>query len=281
MDTVPGELIYYARHLPKELTKLYLVPISDVHFGDPRFSYHHFKRTLNFIRDTPHAYTFLNGDLLDTALPSSVGDVFSQVCTPQKQRDWMIDQLLPIKDKVLGMVTGNHENRIYKLTGIDVSMDIAKALNVPYRPEGMIVKICFGSGNSYHPSKPFVYFGHFTHGYGGARTDGAKLAKGQRQSTYTHCDFYVMSHDHLSQAEPANYLYPDQRTRTDAISGFEWGKLNERRKMIFKSSAYVKWGGYGEMGGFSPSDLTTSFITLAGSEETFELGKYPSVRATI
>lgn len=275
------ELTYYHRRLPKDLKKLWIIPISDVHFGDPRFSLSHFKRTLKFIEDTPYAYCFLNGDLLDTALPSSVSDTFQQVKTPRQQRDWMIKQLIPIKDKVLGVASGNHENRIYKHTSFDPSADIAEALCVPYRAEGMLLKVSFGSGNSGHAEKQFVYFGYFTHGYGGARTSGAKLVKGERQSTYLHADFYVMSHDHLSQAMPAVYLIPDQRTTVDKDTGFETGKVVSKNKKIIKSNAYVKWGGYAETGGFAPSDLSTTIIKFAGNGEDFELGRYPNVRAVI
>lgn len=273
------ELVYYHRRLPKDIETLSLIPLSDAHFGAPNFSLRHFNATINYIKEHPSVYCILNGDLLDTALPSSVGDIFAQVDTPQKQRDWMISKLLPIKDKVLAMTTGNHENRIYKVAGFDVSKDIADALGCPYRPEGMLLKISFGGGNSRHPDAPYTYFVHFQHGYGGARTDGAKLTKGQRQSTYVHADAYIMAHDHLSQAEPAVYLIPDQRTTIK--NGFEMGKVNAKRKMIIKSAAYLKWGGYGESGGFAPADLTTPIIKFAGSKPDFETGTYPSVRVVV
>lgn len=271
---IPGEEIYYAHVLDPEFKKLELPPTSDVHYGNHLFSLHHFQRHIQYIKDTPNAFTFLCGDLCESSIRTSKGDIFKQVGSPQNQRDWIIDQLLIIKHKILGAVTGNHENRIYNEAGFDPTRDIAAALNIPYRAEGMLVKISFGSGNERHDEKPYTYFGYFTHGYGGARTTSAKAVKVERTSTYIHADFYCMSHDHVANGAPANYLMPDNRTKTDETTGFTTGKIVARRKILVKSNAYVKWGGYSEMGGFSPTDLETPIIMFAGE------GK-PKVRVLI
>ena len=73
--------------------------------------------------------------------------------SPGVQRDFIIKLFKPIKHKVLGVTQGNHERR---LEDVDVAKDIAVALGVPYRAEGMLLKISFGSGNDGHPEKPYV-----------------------------------------------------------------------------------------------------------------------------
>lgn len=262
VEYTEGELIYYAHLLSKQLKDIEIVPISDAHYGNPLFSLKHFKRTVDYIEKHEKAFTFLNGDLLEAVTKVSVGDIYKQKITPQTQRDDMIDLLKPIKHKILGMVTGNHERRIYNEAGVDLSADIAKALNVPYRPSGMMVKISFGNYNNFTKGKPFVFWGYFNHGYGGARTKGAKAIKAERMATFVHCDFYCMSHDHLSNASPSNYLLADPRTTVDEKSGFRIGKVQAHRKMEIKTNAYLKWGDYAEMGGFPPSDLLTPVIKL-------------------
>ncbi len=262
-ERISGELVWYLRRLSPELKNLRIVPLSDVHFGSPLFSLKHFEKTIEFIK-TPDVYTICNGDLCDMTIRDSVGDVYSQIKTPQDQRDWMIEKLTPIKDKILGMVSGNHENRVYNRVGIDISKDIASALGVPYRAEGLILKIAFGKGNNNMPNAPFVYWCYMTHGYGGARTSAAKSVKVERTSTYIHADFYIMSHDHVTNAALANYLMPvNHSTRTDE-RGFTIGAVVSHRKILIKSNSYVKWGGYAEQGGFSPNDLETPIIKLAG-----------------
>ncbi|MBU2118753.1 MAG: hypothetical protein KJ954_14290 [Alphaproteobacteria bacterium] len=194
----------------------------------------------------------------------------------------MIKYLLPIKYKILGMTTGNHEERLMDSVGFDVSKDVASALNIPYRPEGIGLKITFGRNNNGMPDKPFVYWGYATHGYGGARTKGGKSVKAERLATYIHCNFYIMSHDHETNAAPGVYLAPDNRESEDK-NGFASCAVSEMRKIMVKSNAYLKWGSYGEMKGFAPVDLLAPIIVLSGhrTNDDYELQAYPTVRALI
>ena len=266
------ELVYYARQLRSTLKSVKVVPLSDAHYGNPFFSKRHFLETRDYIKDTPEVYAIGNGDLCESSIRTSKGEIFRQVGSPQDQRDWIIKQLKPIKHKILGMTTGNHEARIYNEVGVDISKDIAEALNVPYRPEGMLIKISFGSGNEGHEDRPYVYWGYVTHGYGGARTKSAKAVKVERTATWIHADFYIMSHDHVVNVAPDVYLLPDPRTSAQIDedgkeTGFTIGRVTAHRKMLVKSNAYLKWGGYAESLGFPPSDLTCPIITLHGTSK--------------
>jgi len=259
MEFIEGELVFYTQRLGSDFTSIEIAPISDAHFGDPLFSLHHFEKTLKFL-DAPNHFGILNGDLLNFAIEGSKSNIYREIKKPQDQRDWMIDRLKPYAKKLLGMTTGNHEDRIKAL---DTSADIAKALNIPYRATGVLLKIMFGKGNNRHPEKPYVYWCYFSHGYGGARTKSAKAIKVERVASWIHADFYVISHDHVVNVAPDIYLMPDNRTHVDK-NGFEIGKITAHRKMLIKSNAYIKWGGYSEMGGFPPVDLETPIIKLAG-----------------
>jgi hypothetical protein len=256
------ELRWYGQTLSKDLKQVRIVPIADAHYGNPLFSEKHFNRTTKFIYDNPDVYTVLVGDLCESVTVASKGDIYNQVVCPEMQRDNMIEFLTPIKHKILGMVTGNHEQRIKE---IDISKDIAKALNVPYRPEGMLLKISFGSGNENHVDKPYTYWGYISHGYGGARTKSAKAVKVERVSTWIHADYYILSHDHVVNIAPDVYLMPDSRGIVDSKTGFTTGKVTAKRKMLIKTNAFLKWGGYSEMGGFPPTDLEPVIIILSGT----------------
>jgi len=261
-ETGADELRWYGRVLDTELSEIRVVVISDLHYGNPYCSVKHFLRTVGFINDNPDVYCFLNGDLCESAIRASKGEIYHQVGTPQDQRDWVTEQLYPVKDKVLGMTTGNHENRIYNDTGVDISKDIASALGVPYRAEGLLFKLSFGDGNNHTQGKPFVFWSYITHGYGGARTKASKAVKVERLSTWVHADWYAMSHDHVVNVAPDVYLVPDNRGSVDKGSGFLTGKVTAHREMLVKTNAYLKWGGYAEFGGFPPSDLATPVIML-------------------
>jgi hypothetical protein len=267
-EYVPGEFRWFGHILDTQLKQIRLIYLSDAHYGNPLFSMKHFARSINFIRDNDDVYGVANGDLLEAVLRSSLGDVHTQKRTPQQQRDDMTDMLMPIKKKLLGMTTGNHEFRIYRETGIDVSQDIAKALGIPYRPEGILLKISFGHGNNRMADKPYVFWCYSTHGYGGARTKAAKAVKAERASTWVHSDLTAISHDHVVNVAPDTYLMPDDRGHEDD-NGFITGKIVAHRKMLVKTNAYLKWGGYSEQGGFPPTDLTTPVIMLLTPESDY------------
>ncbi len=255
---------WFGRVLPKKLKQLRIIPFSDLHYDNPYSSLKHAQRTLNIISANEDTYTILNGDLLETVTKLSKGDIYKQKRTPQEQRDDVIDLLTPIKRKILGMTTGNHEMRIYHETGIDLSKDIAQILNIPYRPEGILLKVSFGDGNNRTKGSPYTYWIYATHGYGGARTKAAKAVKVERLSTWIHADCYIMSHDHVVNVAPDIYLLPDNRGSVNPESGFITGRVRAVRKMLVKSNSFVKWGGYSEQGGFPPSDLASPVIVLAG-----------------
>ena len=212
----------------------------------------------------------MNGDLIEAALRSSVGDVFSQKGTPQDQIDRIISQLYPYRKKILGVTDGNHEWRIYKETGFLVGRYIAKSLGAPYRPEGIIIKISFGSGNEGHEDRPYTYWVYMTHGYGGARTKSAKAVKAERVSAWLPTmDVIIMSHDHVVNIAPDVCLEPDPRTRPERDkegneTGFTVGRVRAHRRMLVKANAYIKFGGYAEMGGFPPTDLAVPIIKFSG-----------------
>lgn len=256
-----SELRWYGKVLPKELKEVKLVVISDLHYGNPYCSIKHFQRTVDFIKQNDNCYCLLNGDLCEAAIKTSKGEIHKQVGSPDDQKKQVVNWLLPIKDKILGMTTGNHENRIYEVSGTDVSDYIAERLGVPYRPEGMLYKLAFGSGNSRHDDKPFVFWFYITHGYGGARTKSAKAIKAERVAGWMHADVYAMSHDHVVNIAPDIYLLPDNRGTVDD-NGFLSGRVTAKRKMLVKTNAFLRWGGYAETGGFPPSDLSTPIINL-------------------
>ena len=256
------EFLYHTADLPSSLRVVRLATVSDIHYGNPYCSLKYLRQNIEYIKSNPEVYTFLNGDMIESATRYSKGEIHKQVGSPGDQRDFIIKLFKPIKGKVLGVTQGNHERRI---EDVDVAKDIAVALEVPYRAEGMLLKISFGGGNNGHPEKPYVYWGYFTHGYGGARTKSAKAVKVERTAQWMHADFYVMSHDHVVNVAPDIYLIPDNRTHIDKETGFKVGKVKAHRKMLIKSNALLKWGGYAEAGGFPPSDLAMVVISLAGT----------------
>ena len=255
------EFRWFGKTLSKELTEVKLVILSDLHYGNPYCSVKHFLRTVDFIKERENCYCLLNGDFCEAAIRTSKGEIYKQVGSPDDQKKQVAEWLLPIKDKILASTTGNHERRIYEVAGTDISLDIAEKLEVPYRPDGMLFKLSFGSGNSRHTDSPYVFWTYISHGYGGARTRGAKAVKVESLSYWLLADVFGMSHDHEVNLAPSVRFTADPRGTVND-EGFLTGVVREHRVMLVKTNAFVKFGGYAEMGGFSPSDLSTPIINL-------------------
>lgn len=257
---------WFGKVLPPELKDIRLVILSDLHYGNPYCSEKHFLRTVEFIRANENCYCLLNGDLAESITRTSIGDIYRQVGTPDDQKKQIVEWLLPIKAKLLGMTTGNHEARVYRDAGTDISAYIAERLEIPYREDGMLYKLSFGDGNNRTTGKPYVFWIYITHGYGGARTKGGKSVKVERLSYWQLADVFVMSHDHEVNVAPTVRFEADPRG--SETNGFLTGLVREKRIMLVKSNAFVKFGGYAERGGFSPSDLSTPIINLLTPESS-------------
>jgi len=263
VEVMEQEWPWFGWKFPPELSTLKLVPLADWHYGNPQCSPKHIDRTLVYIHDHDDVRVLMVGDLLECVTKTSKGDIFRQKITPQAQKDWVLERLMPVKDKILGMVMGNHEYRIYEGFGHDYMKEIANALGVPYRTEGLMVKISLGSGNETHKDRQYPFWGYITHGYGGARTKSGKAVKAERVGTWmSQADFVIMAHDHVVNAAPDVDLVADPRSHVDKETGFTVGKAVAHRKMLIKANASLKWGGYAEMGGFPPVDLETPLVYL-------------------
>ena len=157
------------RDLDVDIDKLTIIPISDVHIGDKTANLKAFKEVLERIKSEPNTYTILNGDLCNIALKNSKSDVYSDELTPMEQVLQIINFLEPIKDKILVMSNGNHEDRITKDTSIDILYLVAKQLRIEqvYSPSWWYLYLTFGKTNK---NRPALYT---ISGYHGGNSNGS------------------------------------------------------------------------------------------------------------
>ena len=187
------------KDLGEAIKKLTIIPISDVHIGEKASNLKAFRETIERIKNEPNTYTILNGDLCNIALKNSKSDVYSDELTPMEQVLEIIKFLEPIKDKILVMSNGNHEDRITKDTSIDVLYLVAKQLRIEqvYSPSWWYLYLTFGNSNK---GRPLLYTISGFHGAGNSTTSSAKLNRAKRMSQVVLADCYIMSHVH----EPIN-----------------------------------------------------------------------------
>ena len=150
-----------------------VMPLADFHLGDRNADLQLVKRLIEEVRDTPNMLCTLSGDLMDAATKTSIGDTYGAVISPMEQLKRCVELFAPIADKVICIHGGNHENRIYKQDGINVTELMAIQLGIAdrYASTTAFVFLEFGHFNHGQPSRYSIYS---THGSRGGRKEGAK-----------------------------------------------------------------------------------------------------------
>lgn len=231
--------------------------LADLHIGDPHCDEAEVQRLVNRIKDDPYGLCVLNGDLMNTALRNSVSDVYGELMSPMQQVSYLVELLAPIKDKIIGVTTGNHENRTYKSDGIDVTAFVCRELGIAdkYAPEGILIFLRFGTRKVLHDKSrnPRQWYSLYaTHGSGGGRKEGAKAIRLADMACIVDADVMIHSHTHLPMVMKQSFF------RTDAINCC----AKKVTKLFVNTGAALGYGGYGQAQEFKPSAIAYPVIHL-------------------
>lgn len=253
--------------LPRELEQVELHIFADEHYGDEHCDIKRLLQRIEYVRNTPTAYCILNGDIIDNATRTSIGDVYAQEFTPMEQLQRAVEIFEPIKDKILCITHGNHENRTYKKEGINLSALMASQLGLAdkYTPTSAVMFIRFGAERGMKESngsgnvRKICYTVYALHGSGGGRKEGAKAIRLADLASIIDTDIYIHSHTHLPMTMKQAFHRIDPRN--SAISLVD--------KLFVNTAANINYGGYGEAGAFKPSSKDTPIIYLCGTKNQF------------
>jgi hypothetical protein len=252
--------------LPREIEVLELHTFADEHIGDEHSDLKRLLSRIEYVKNTPNAYCILNGDIIDNATKTSIGDTYTQVFNPMEQLTKAVEIFEPIRDKILCITHGNHENRTYKKEGINLSFLLAKQLGLgdKYTPTSAVLFIRVGESsnglketNGSGKRRQICYTGYVLHGSGGGRKEGAKAIRLADMASIIDCDFYIHSHTHLPMIMKQAYHRIDDRNSAVALVN----------KLFVNTAANLDYGGYGEAGEFKPSSKDTPVIYMRGSKK--------------
>lgn len=247
--------------LPRELESLELHTFADEHIGDEHSDIKRVIQRIEYVKNTPNAYCIMNGDIMDNATRTSIGDTYTQEFNPMEQLARAVELFEPIKDKILCITHGNHENRTYKKEGIDLSRLIANQLGLEdkYTPTSATLFIRFGDGHSSTRNRKVCYTLYVLHGSGGGRKEGAKAIRLADMASIIDTDIYIHSHTHLPMVMKQAFHRID--TKNSAVALVD--------KMFVNTAANLQYGGYGEAGEFKPASKDTPVIYLSGTKKEF------------
>lgn len=232
-----------------------VIALADLHIGDAGSNEQLIKHLINDIKSKPNRYCVLAGDLMNTAIANSKSDSYSERLKPSEQLEMCYDLLNPIADKILAIVPGNHEERITRSVGVDMSRLLARELDLEdvYSDSAALVILRFGHN---FRSKPLVYSLYINHGHGGGRKVGGKMNSLQEFANVIDADCFIVAHTHL----PASFKQQSYRISPQKACAV----LHEQ--LFVNTASALTYGGYGKRGGYQPASNSYPVITLDNRE---------------
>lgn len=252
--------------LSQELKQLEIHTFADEHIGDENCDLERLKERIKYVAETPNAYCILNGDILDNATKTSIGDTYVQEFNPMEQIRIAVELFSPIKDKILAITHGNHENRTYKKEGINLSYLVSAQLGLSerYSSTSALLFIRFGKviGNTKKTNdktkvRSMCYTLYCLHGCGGGRKEGAKAIRLADLNTIVDADIFIHSHTHLPMVMKQAYHRIDKQNSKVALVD----------KLFVNTASNLNYGGYGEAQEFKPNSKDTPVIYLNGCKK--------------
>lgn len=254
-----------------QFSLIYLIPLADFHIGASSADWGAIRGYIDWIKKRDNAFTILNGDLMNCAWKDSTPELYEDLITLDDEYDQLKTILAPIKDKILMITRGGHEEAVFRKTSTDYMAHLAHDLrpdgvpdevhreDIPYRPDGGLVGIRLSKNK--HRSVFWIYT---THGWGGARTIGAKVKKVEDLVNVAEADVYVLSHDHTQNVHRLNKISPP-RSRISFKRATYWKKS---RQLLVNTGGFLDYSGYIQRKGYVPQDIGTPRIRLELKQTT-------------
>lgn len=234
---------------------LEIYPLADVHTGDPLQDKKRLKQYMAEVLAQENRYIIVNGDIINNAVRHGVSDIYTEELNPNQQIDRTVALLEPVKDRILVITEGNHENRTYKQDGILIMYQVAQRLGIAhtYSPGAYLLFVKFGKSQGRKCRKmPYAIYGK--HGAGGGRKAGAKAIRLLEMAETVDADIYIHSHTHLPMIIPGLFYRCDYRNC----------KVTPVEKMFINTNGFLLPGGYGEEKGMAPLSTKYPKIILNG-----------------
>lgn len=231
-----------------------LIVAGDFHLGQKATDETSLKNMIDWLatKDKKTYGMVLTGDIIENVIIGSKGSPFEMVHpNPKDQLDIALELLEPVKDYILLMCDGNHENRTEKVTGISPLKILAKDLGVPFHGYRSMLKLGLK-----RPKKKVVYYNIYVeHGCGSIpKKIGGRYTKLADISNTIEADVYIKGHIHHKLVFPRTV----------------WRNIGEKMstvKIMYASNgSYLIDPDYAVRSGFEPTEPGVTKIYLKTDE---------------
>lgn len=197
------EIISKRINLPKRTASINVYFIGDIHEGNINVDHKALKKAVDIIKNDRRGYWVGMGDYIDGIVttdkrfdPTEVDKAYlvhDLSDLPRKQADTLLEYLSPIKNKCIGLVMGNHEEKYIKHNAFDVYGYIAEKLDAPkINYVGDLIIFLTSNGKAIGSFSIALNHGTGTSG----TTPGAKINTVARTFQNRQADLCVMGHIH-------------------------------------------------------------------------------------
>ncbi len=219
----------------------YLIPIGDLHRGDKHLSKRGLAKLngyIDWVLERPNAFIFLMGDILNVASRSSKTNPFESL-SGNDEYEKSLELFRRCRERIIGAITGNHEQRMYKEFGFNPLQPFCNELAIPYCGYSAVIRIRVGKRPDRKNQYEQVYWGYAHHGNGGSGTMGAALNRKVKLQEIVHgMDWYMAGHDHQLIVGTRNILLPKR------------DKIEHQRVHYVDTGSFLDWdGSYAEEAG--------------------------------
>jgi predicted phosphodiesterase len=256
--------------------QVHIEPISDIHVGSKFHMKEKLAEVIERIRTQPTRYTVIMGDIFDATPPDhkffDAETLDPELPTFEEQFEYILLKLLPIRHKILAVLTGNHDERVRLHHNSNIVLRLVKELNREY-PEHLGIPALprqikymgysgfirlvfyrkFDSGEEHIDSRYelFVHHGFFT-----GRRFGGNINSLEDMSRDNDADIFLTGHSH----NVGGYKRP--QTCMD-----DKGNLSETAKIFAICGSFLKSyntgvTSYAEVKGMPPTRVGTITVSI-------------------
>ena len=199
MEVVVKEIV-----VPKNVHRIHLEPLGDIHIGSRLFDRQKFLERLNAIKNDRTRYWLGMGDYIDNIRPYKGGTIDKrwnysvidrEYMTPEEQLTAFVNLVKPIANKCLGLLWGNHEWNTIDYD--EFNERVCRRLGVPFLGSMAFVQLRIRRQDV----KRTVIIWACHGSYAGMRRGGAVNRLEELSAKYD-ADIYLHAHTHYKDFFP-------------------------------------------------------------------------------
>jgi hypothetical protein len=203
---------------------------------------------IDWIDANKNARIFGMGDWLNVATRTSKTNPLMATMTLKEAAQFIHKLFWPVRKKIVGIIDGNHEQRLIDAAGYSPLNHTADMLGVPHLGNASAVRFIIGADK-------IKYIGFFHHMTGGGGTPGGKVNRvAKLTEMYPDADFYCGAHTHILSA-----------VRSTVMDYGANGKEMMRRRLFVNTGGFLEYrGSYAEAKMLAPVEIGSPRIRMDG-----------------